>query len=262
MEDIIPEIKKEHILELLEQNKRIDGRGFNNYRDISIETGLIEKAEGSALVKLGKTQVMVGVKLSLGEPFPDTPNSGVLTTNAELVPIASPAFEPGPPDEDTIELARVVDRAIRESGCIDMEKLCIEEGEKVWVVFIDVHVLDYDGNLFDASTLGAVAALLNARFPALDENGNIDYKTKTDEKLPVVDKPVEVTFAKIGKHIVVDPCLEEEEVLDARLTVGYSQNGNIVAMQKGGSGSFTQEEIVELVKRGREKAAWLRGFLE
>ncbi len=262
MEDIIPEIKKEYILELLEQGQRIDGRGFNDYREISITRDVIEKAEGSAVVKMGKTQVMVGVKLTLGEPFPDMPNSGVLTTNAELVPIASPSFEPGPPDENSIELARVVDRVIRESQCIDMEKLCIKEGEQVWVVFVDIHVLDYDGNLFDASALGAIAALLDTRFPAVDENGTVDYKTKTDEKLPVVDKPIEVTFAKIGDYIILDPCLEEEEVLNARLTIGYNSKGDVVAMQKGGSGTFTQEEIIELVKRGREKAEELRGLLE
>jgi len=262
MEDIIPEIKREYIMSLLEQGKRIDDRGFDDYRDISIETDFIEKAEGSARVKFGKTQIVVGVKLTLGAPFSDMPNSGVLTTNVELVPIASPSFELGPPGEDSVEIARVVDRVIRESDCIDIGKLCLKEGEKVWIVFVDIHVLDYGGNLFDAAALGSIAALMTTTFPAVDENGTVDYKTKTDEKLPVVGKPVEVTFVKLGDYILVDPCLDEEEVLSARLTIGYNSNGNVVAMQKGGSGTFTQKEIVELVNRGREKAEELRTFLE
>ena len=77
----------------------------------------------------------------------------------ELIPLASPDFESGPPREKAIELARVVDRGIRESETIDMAKLCITPEEKVWIVFIDVHVLDYDGNLFDACSLAASAAL-------------------------------------------------------------------------------------------------------
>ena len=260
--EIIADVKRDHIVNLLNSGKRVDGRAFDEYRELSVEVGVSERAEGSALVKLGKTQVMVGVKLTVGEPFSDMPDSGVLTTNAELVPLASPSFERGPPDEDTVELARVVDRAIRESQCIDLEKLCIKEGELVWIVFIDLHPIDYDGNLFDACTLGAIAALKNAVFPKLEENGRIDYKTKTEEKLPIRDTPVEVTFAKIGGHIVLDPCLEEEEVLDARLTVGCNERGEIVAMQKGGgSGTFTQEEILDIVKRGIEKAEFLRKHL-
>jgi len=264
MEEIIPEIKKEHILELLEKGQRVDGRDFDGYREIKLDTGMIQKAEGSAEVKMGKTRVMVGVKMTLGTPFPDMPDSGVLTTNTELGPIASPEFELGPPDEDSIELARVVDRAIRESECIDLEKLCIEEGEKAWVVFVDIHVLDYDGNLFDASSLGAIAALRNSYIPALDkEKETVDYDNRTDEKLPLVDTPISVTYAKIGDYIVLDTTLEEEEALDARLTIGYNEKGAIVSMQKGGgSGTFTKEEIVDLVKRGREKAQELRGLLE
>lgn len=257
MFDLIAEVKKDYISNLLKGGKRIDGRGFDEYRPIVVEPGVGERAEGSALVKIGNTRVFAGVKMAIGEPFADMPTSGVLTANAELIPMASPTFEKGPPGEDTIELARVVDRGIRESHCIDLDKLCRVEGEEVWIVFIDLHVLDYDGNLFDASELGAITALLNARFPKV-EDGKIIYQEKTDEKLPIVDRPVETTFAKIGDTIVVDPALDEELVMDARLTVAYTQKGEICAMQKGGDGTFAQEEILEIVDRGREKAEELR----
>src|SRR3990172_8380842 len=116
----LAEVKKDFIASLLDAGKRADGRALDEYRPISVEMRAVAKAEGSALVKGGKNQVGVGVKMALGEPFPDMPNSGVLTTNAELIPLASPTFEKGPPDEDTVELARVVDRGIRESHAIDL----------------------------------------------------------------------------------------------------------------------------------------------
>jgi exosome complex component RRP42 len=100
---------------MIEKGKRLDGRGLKTTGKSKIEQGLIEKAEGSARVLLGKTEVLVGIKVETGTPFPDTPNEGVMTVNAELVPLASPTFEPGPPDENSIELARIVDRGIRES---------------------------------------------------------------------------------------------------------------------------------------------------
>ena len=149
MSSLVTKVRSKQIEMLLEKGKRLDDRGLLDTREIKIEQGVIEKAEGSARVYLGKTQVLVGVKVGLGEPFPDTPNEGVLTVNAELVPVASPNFEPGPPDENSIELARVVDRGIRESKCIDNEKLCIEPGKKVFVVFVDIYVLNHDGNLIE-----------------------------------------------------------------------------------------------------------------
>ena len=116
MDNVLSDIKKDYIVNLLKQGKREDGRGFDDYRQIELETGVASKADGSALVKLGTNQVMAGVKLKLGEPFSDVPASGVLMTNTELRPMASPTFEKGPPSEDSVEVSRVVDRGIRESN--------------------------------------------------------------------------------------------------------------------------------------------------
>jgi len=130
MSNVLSEIRKDYLYNLMLRGERADGRYFDQFREVSIERGLIRKAEGSAFVKLGKTQVMVGVKMQPGEPFPDSLNRGVIVTNAELVPLASPIFEPGPPNEFGIELARVVDRGVRESDAVDLDALCIVPGEK------------------------------------------------------------------------------------------------------------------------------------
>jgi len=251
-------VKQKQIAQLIAKGKRLDGRGLNDYREIKIEQGIIEKAEGSARVLLGKTEVMVGVKIETGEPFPDTPNEGVLTVNAELVPLASPTFEPGPPDENAIELARVVDRGIRESKAIDLEKLCIVPGKKVFVLFVDIYVLNHDGNLIDASALAAMAALMNTKvFNHEVENGEVKVKPGFTP-LPIRRHPVAVTFAKINDKLVVDPWLEEEQIMDARLTITTDDDGNVCAVQKGGSGCFTLKQVLEAVQIAREKASEIR----
>ncbi|MEE8632593.1 MAG: RNA-binding protein, partial [Candidatus Bathyarchaeia archaeon] len=137
---MVTRIQQQQIAQLVSKGKRIDGRGLEDYRDIKVEMGVIEKAEGSARVFLGRTEVLVGVKIEVGRPFPYTPDAGVLTVNVELVPLASPRFEPGPPKEEAIELARVVDRGIRESKVIKTEELCLIKGKKVLIVFVDVYV--------------------------------------------------------------------------------------------------------------------------
>jgi exosome complex component RRP42 len=61
---------------------------------------------------------------------------------------------------------------------------------------------------------------------------------------------------KFDNVVVLDPSLDEEEIADARLTVATDKNGDIRAMQKGLSGSFTKEEIQKVIKasidNGRE----------
>jgi len=258
---IVVRVKQKQIAQLIAKGKRLDGRGLNDYRAIKIEQGVIEKAEGSARVLLGKTEVMAGVKIEIGQPFPDMPNDGVLTVNAELVPLASPTFEPGPPDENSIELARIVDRGIRESKAVDLRKLCIEAGKKVFIIFVDIYVLNHDGNLIDASALAAMAALLNTKmFNYEVEGGEVKIKPGYTP-LPVHKHPVSVTFAKINDKLVVDPWLEEEQVMDARLTITTDDDGNICAVQKGGSGYFTPKQIMEAAHIAREKAAEIRKSL-
>ena len=258
MSSLVTRVRLKQIEQFIEKGKRLDERGLRDTREIKIEQGLIEKAEGSARVLLGKTEVLVGVKVETGEPFPDTPNEGVLTVNAELVPVASPNFEPGPPDENSIELARVVDRGIRESKAIDNEKLCIEPGKKVFVVFVDVYVLNHDGNLIDASALAAMAALLNTKMPNYEiKDGELKIK-QGYTPLPVKSHPVTVTTGKINNSLIVDPGLEEEQVMDSRISMAINDEGNICAVQKGGSGYFTPQQILEASKIAQEKAAEIR----
>ena len=256
---IVPIIKRDYITNLAGQGKRIDGRNFDQYRNIEIETKVVNKAEGSARVKIGNTQVLVGIKMGLGEPFPDTPNRGVLSTAAELVPLASPDFESGPPREDAIELARVVDRGVRESQVVDVEKLVVTTGELVWLVFIDIHVLDYDGNLFDAASLGALAALSTTIVPAtrFAEQLPEGYQ-KEDFPLPMSEPPISCTAVKINDFVLFDPCFDEEVIADVRLTVATDHNGDIRAMQKGLSGSFSRDEIQKVIKGALDNGKEIR----
>lgn len=241
---------KAHIAALLAKGLREDGRKFDQYRPIEIQVNPIPRANGSCRLKIGQTEVLVGVKLDVGEPFPDTPDEGVLIVNSEFVPLASPEFEPGPPGPDAIELARVVDRGLRESQCIDFEKLCIKSKERVWMIFIDIYPLNDDGNLFDAAALAAIIALKNTVFPKYSEQENrVYYKEFTKRKLELKQLPVLCTFAKINGSIILDPNKREECALDARLSIATLGDGRICAMQKGGIGVFSQQEVLDLIEQ-------------
>ena len=244
--DTISHIDREFISDLLRKGERLDGRAFNEYREVEIEANVVPaKAEGSALVRLGDTSVVAGVKVLVGEPYPDSPDQGVTMVTAEMSPIASPLFELGPPKAPAIELARVVDRGVRESGTVDTKKLCIEEGKKVYMVFADVYPMEYDGNLIDAASIAVNTALLTSKYPEKKwEDGKV-VDTGEILSLPINNVAIEHTVAKIDENLIIDTILKEEFVQDCRLTMAVDRDNKFTAMQKGGGPGPMSLELVD-----------------
>ncbi|MCS7133290.1 MAG: exosome complex protein Rrp42 [Candidatus Caldarchaeum sp.] len=252
-------IMKNKVYDLLKLGKRIDERDPLQYREITLSTKVVEKADGSSLVSLGKTKILTGIKVEVGSPFPDRPNEGVFTVNAELLPLASKSFEPGPPDERAIELSRIVDRVIRESKAIELDKLSILAGQKVYMIYIDCYVLDYDGNYFDAAVLSAVSALASMTLPVYRVvDGKVELAAGEKMKLPMRSLPVSVTMGLIRDKIVVDPLPTEEEVADTLVTIGYDSEGVVSAVQKSSPGLLPIPMFKEMIRIGLAKSHELR----
>ena len=256
---IIDEVRKDTVKTLLKEGKRMDGRALDEYRPITVEKGIISSAEGSARVKIGDSQVLVGVKVALSMPFRDKPDEGTLTTGADLLPLASPTFETGPPRVAAIELARIVDRGIRSAEAIDLKALYINE-EKVWGVYIDIYTLDHDGNLIDAAGLAAMAALTQLKLPKYEDE-KVLREPEDYTPLPLKEIPMYCTYCKIGDKILSDPTYLEELASDAKLTVA-SNDSQVFAFQKNGSGSFSRAEVMEMVDKSFAKWEELKKHIE
>ncbi len=252
---------KKHIIDCLEKGVRYDGRKKDQLREIEIKTGVIETAEGSAYVRCGNTEVIAGVKMTVEKPFPDTPEEGILMVGAELYPLSSSKYESGPPDSKSIEVARVIDRGIRESKSLDNKRLCVTAGEKVWTINVDIAPLNDDGNLIDVGSMAAVAAVLNAKFPKY-EDGKVDYKVKTTENIPFNKLPVAITILKLGNHYLVDPTDLEQDAADARLTVTSLGDGGLCAMQKGGDSPLSIDDIDKMISLAVTKADEIRKLIK
>jgi exosome complex component RRP42 len=252
---IVEHLRKQQMREAILRSKRLDGRNLDEGRPLEIELGIIGKADGSARVRLGNSEVVAGVKVETGEPFEGLENKGALILSAEVLPTASPHIEPGPPDEETIELARVVDRGVRESEMVDLEKLALVPGKIVYTIFVDCSIINYDGNLFDASSYAVVSALMSSKLPVYEVQGDgtvMNTGMKMDP--PITTIPVSVTAVKIGDSVILDPTAEEEACMDARITITTNSDGNFAAMQKGFTGAFTIEQI-----RGAAEIARIKG---
>jgi exosome complex component RRP42 len=258
---IVEHLRKQQMWDSISKGKRLDGRALDETRPIEIEVGLIKKANGSARVKLGNSEVVAGVKVETGEPFEGLENKGALILSAEVLPTASPYIEPGPPDEETVELARVVDRGIRESEMLDLSKLALIPGEIVYVIFVDCSVINADGNLFDATSYAAVSALMNSKLPVFEIRDRKAVDTGEKQNPPLTTVPVSITAVRIGESVILDPTAEEEACMDARITITTNSDQNFAAVQKGSTGAFTVEQLKRAAATARIKGEEIRAKL-
>src|ERR671925_1656284 len=195
---IVEHLRKQQMRDVISKGKRLDGRALDEMRTLEIELDIIKKANGSAKVKLGDSEVIAGIKVETGEPFEGLENKGALILSAEVLPTASPYSEPGPPDEETVELARVVDRGVRESQMIDLDKLVLIPGKTVYTIFVDCSVINADGNLFDATSYAVVSALISSKLPIFEiQDGKVvDIGNRQDP--PITTIPISITAVRIG----------------------------------------------------------------
>ena len=255
------------VRDMIATDKRAGNRAFDAYRDIQIETGVAPLAEGSCRVKIGDTDVIAGIKAEIGVPYPDSPAEGSISVNSEFLIFANERFEPGRPSDESIELSRVVDRAIRESKAMDFTKLCIEKGEKMWMIGIDIDIMNADGNLIDAACLAATTALTIAKMPEMKKDGKPDKSKKGKNNLPVNKMAVNTSFVKIEGNIIADPDEREEEAMEAKVTIGTYESldgkeSGICSMQKGGEGGFTFEELSKIIDLAEVKGKELRAMIK
>jgi exosome complex component RRP42 len=259
---IVEHLRRQQMWDVISKGKRLDGRALDEMRTLEVELDIIKKANGSAKVKLGDSEVIAGIKVETGEPFEGLENKGALIISAEVLPTASPYIEPGPPDEETIELARVVDRGIRESEMVDLDRLVLVPGKIVYTIFVDCSVLNTDGNLLDATSYAVVSALLSCKLPVFEiQDGKVVDSGKTQD-LPLTTIPVSITQVRIGDTIILDPTAEEEACMNARITITTNSNGDYAAIQKGFTGGFTREQIKKAAETARIKGEQVRAKLQ
>jgi len=137
-------------------------------------------------------------------------------------------------------LSRVLEKAIRRSNAIDTESLCIIAGAKCWNVRADVHVLDFDGGLVDASCIAIIAALQHFRRPDVSVQGEDVTVYTLEERVPVplsiMHHPLCVTFSFYdgGEVVLVDATLREEQVREGEMVITMNRFGEVCQVAKLG----------------------------
>ncbi len=148
-------------------------------------------------------------------------------------------------------------RCFRESGCLDLESLCVVSESVVWSVRVDVHVLNHEGNLAEAASAAVLAALAHFRRPEVTLKGREVVVHPPSERDPVPlsihHYPVLSTFAffrgegdegsnsgpssvRASGDLVVcaDPTHQEEAVMAGKLVFGANPYREICTLHLAG----------------------------
>lgn len=257
--------EKEFILGLLQNSsQRLDRRKLDEFRHVTLSFG---ESLGSSEVLLGHTRLVVRVSAEITKPFEDRPLEGQFMITTNISSMASPLFENNRASDDEVLVSRLVEKAIRRSNALDLESLCIVAGKSCWTVRADVHYLDYDGNLVDATSIGVVAALLHYRRPEVSiADNNKPVIHSVEEKAPVplsiLHLPLCVTFAFFAAAddsedsaepvVIVDPTAKEEALRDSDLTITINKNREICQLSKPGGVPVDGVVLLECANRAYE----------
>ncbi|KAF9516830.1 hypothetical protein BS47DRAFT_1390417 [Hydnum rufescens UP504] len=203
----------------LAEGIRPDGREDDGWRPVSVNTGSITTADGSALVRVGDTTIVCGVKAEIAEPDLERPGEGFIVPNIDLSAICSPRFKSGPPGEEAQVLSERLNEAITASGVVPLTSLCIEPGKAVWVLYVDATCINYDGNAFDATLLAIISALRTGKGTVRHDhfNPNVYVADISTGRLPRATYSFETSTTTVSRDLL-DPI----KVDVARLPLPFS----------------------------------------
>ena len=121
--------------------------------------------------------------------------------------------------------------------------------------------MDNFGNLFDAAAIAAVCALATTSIPELSIKKGEVTQLETSKPLEINSFPVSVTTSKIGEHYIADAELKEEQIADARFTLGLTDD-HIVSGQKGGENGIKSGKIMEILDNSIQIADEIRKIIK
>lgn len=242
----IAKCEKNFIVRCLKDRQRIDHRTPFVVREVQIE---FREEYGSVTVSLGLTKVLAQTSCRIVKPKETRPNEGRLRLQLKNSHSMVFNFETGRQAQWTTLMSRQLLQNIRDSGCVDMESLCILAHEHVWEISVNLHVLDYDGNILDCANLAALCALAHFRYPAVTVVGTDVQIHPVNERNPqpvrILHFPIMISFALFenGEYMLIDACEAEEKVMEGLFAVGMNQHKELSTLAMLGEISLSRDKI-------------------
>ncbi|GAB5566290.1 exosome complex component RRP43 isoform X2 [Prionailurus iriomotensis] len=237
----------EYYRRFLKENCRPDGRELGEFRTTTVNIGSISTADGSALVKLGNTTVICGIKAEFAAPPTDAPDKGYVVFRMWIYHLCVRR-------DFGLDLLEKRPKWLASSLQMSLKKdLCISPGKLSWVLYCDIICLDYDGNILDACTFALLAALKNVQLPEVtinEETALAEVNLKKKSYLNIRTHPVATSFAVFDDTLlIVDPTGEEEHLATGTLTVVMDEEGKLCCLHKPGGSGLTGAKLQDCMSR-------------
>ncbi|WWC72340.1 uncharacterized protein I206_106302 [Kwoniella pini CBS 10737] len=230
----------QYLSRFLNKGYRPDGRKIRDWRDVSINVGSITTAHGSSLIRMGDTTMVCGIKAEVAEPTAQSLNEGYVVPNIDLPALCSPNFKPGPPGDEAQTYSNWLNDLIVSSRTLPPSSLVISHGKAVWVIYIDVVCINYDGNAFDAAVLAVMAALQNTRLPKAryDEESGRTICSRTEMyPLQLGSIPLSCSFGIFDStHLLPDPTSYESPLLPTTISIALDEKNQACLIRQEGLG--------------------------
>jgi len=217
-------------------------RAADDLRPVEILPNYISSAEGSALIRLGETQVICTASIEDGVPgFIKGQGKGWISGEYAMIPRATDIRTPreatrGRQGGRTMEIQRLIGRSLR--AVTDLQSL----GERT--VWIDCDVIRADGGTRTASITGSLVAL-GLAFQRLLES-------KALRRIPLRDYVAAISAGMVGGEILLDLDYAEDSNAEVDMNVVMTGAGTLVEVQATAEGrAFSQEDLNRLLDVAR-----------
>lgn len=222
---------------------RIDGRGADKIRKVSIARNYIKFPEGSCLIELGNTKVICTASVEeTVPPFLRGSGAGWVTAEYGMLPRScGTRISRGKDSGRTYEIQRLIGRSLR--AVTEMKYL----GERT--IWIDCDVIQGDGGTRTAAITGSFIALVDA-LQKLKKDGKIS-------KVPIQDYVAATSVGILSGNLLLDLCYEEDSKAEVDMNVIMTGAGEFIEVQGNAERKpFTKEKMdsmLDLAKRGIEE---------
>lgn len=239
---------------------RPDGRPIGRARAVTVGMGAVSSVDGSALVKIGSSSALAGVRMEVMRPDELAPSQGQLTVAVEFAAFASPDYRPGRPLERASATAQALSDVLLSSEVVQLSSLCIAEGKAAWRAILDVYVLDADGCELDVALLASVAALRSTRVPGVRGTKEGHFYRAGDRAggsgsgpAGLVAGPSRITLQRLPLcltcclhkgHVLVDPTRDEESLASCSVSVVVDEHGQLLAVLKVGGRALADVAVM------------------
>jgi ribonuclease PH len=217
---------------------RNDGRAPDQMRPVRLTPDFLPTAEGSVLIEVGHTRVVVTASVEDSVPlFLRSSGRGWVTSEYAMLPRATEQrtareSSRGRPSGRTLEIQRLIGRSLR--AVTDTAAL----GERT--IWIDCDVLQADGGTRTASITGGFTALALA-CQRLVAAGIL-------RSVPLTDSVAATSVGIVDDTALLDLCYDEDSRAQVDMNVVMTGNGRLVEIQATGEGrSFSREELDRLL---------------